>query len=88
MAKSLLHPKNHAEYTAPDGEVYKVQFYYEGKKFIAGSLEREPYYPQLIIHSVTDMQGNEVDTYVDEIYEYIENLQPCQDHTIPGFTNS
>lgn len=74
MAKSLLHPKSHAEYTAPDGKVYNIQFYYEGKKFIAGSLEREPYYPQLIIHSVTDSNGNEVDTDVEGLYEFIEKI--------------
>lgn len=74
MAKSLFHPKSHAEYTSEDGKVYHVQFYYEGKKFIAGSLEREPYYPQLIIHSVKDSDGIEVDTEIDGLYEFIEKL--------------
>lgn len=74
MAKSLLHPKSYAEYTAPDGKVYQVEFYYEGKKFIAGSLEREPYYPQLVIHSVKDSDNIEVENDPEGLYEYIENL--------------
>ena len=69
-----LNPKNHAEYTAPDGKIYQVEFYYEGKKFIGGSLEREPYYPQLIIHSVKDADGIEVENDPEGLYEYIENI--------------
>ena len=68
--------KLNISYTSPSGEVYDVEYYYEGTKFIAGSLEREPYYPQLIIHSVKDMQGNEVETDPEGLFEYIEKIQP------------